>query len=227
MLDTIILLAGTAEQSALPLVLLEHNPHLNVISVGSATELAAFDSGLLRRARLIAFVTPEIVSKNILARLGYGAFNFHPGPPSYPGWAPAHFALYDQATEFGATVHLMAEQIDAGPIVDVVHFAIPADISVLALEALAYVHLAQLFWRRAKSLATDAEPPPTLPIQWGAKKYSRRAYRAICDIPVDIPKDELNRRIRVFGGNHFGICPTINLHGIEFRAVPPPEQTVG
>jgi methionyl-tRNA formyltransferase len=26
----------------------------------------------------------------------------------------------------------------------------------------------------------------------------------------------------VFGGNHFGMCPTINLHGIEFRAVLPP-----
>jgi methionyl-tRNA formyltransferase len=227
MLDTIILLAGIAEQSALPSVLLEHNPQLNVISVGSAAELGAFDFDLLRRARLIAFVTPEIVAKNTLARLGYGAFNFHPGPPSYPGWAPAHFALYDQATEFGATVHVMTEQVDAGPIVDVVRFAIPADISVLALEEITYVHLAQLFWRMAKSLATDAEPPPTLPIQWGAKKYSRRAYRAICNIPVDIPKDELNRRIRVFGGNHFGICPTINLHGIEFRAVPPPGQTVG
>jgi hypothetical protein len=57
--------------------------------------------------------------------------------------------------------------------------------------------------------------------------YSRRAYRAICNIPVDIPKDELDRRIRLFGGNRFGICPTINLHGIEFRAVPPPGHTVG
>jgi hypothetical protein len=25
----------------------------------------------------------------------------------------------------------------------------------------------------------------------------------------------------VFGGNHFGTAPTIHLHGIEFRAVPP------
>jgi methionyl-tRNA formyltransferase len=27
----------------------------------------------------------------------------------------------------------------------------------------------------------------------------------------------------VFGGNHFGITPTIHLHGIEFRAVAPPQ----
>ena len=224
MFDTIILLAGDAEQVALPPVLRGHNPLLTLISVGTSAELAALNADLLGRARLISFVTPEIVSQSILARLSYGAFNFHPGPPSYPGWAPSHFALYERATEFGATVHVMVEQVDAGPIIDVALFPIPADISVLGLEGLTYAHLAQLFWRMAKALATDPEPPPTLPIEWGSRKYSRRAYRAVCDIPLDIPKDELDRRLKVFGGNHFGMCPTINLHGIEFRAVLPPTR---
>ena len=221
MFDTILLLAGAPEQSVLPLALRGHNPLLTVIPVGSAAELAALDSDLLSRARLIAFVTAEIVPPSVLARLGYGAFNFHPGPPSYPGWAPAHFALYERAKEFGATAHVMVERVDAGPIVDVARFPIPSNISVLGLEGLAYAHLAQLFWRLAKSLATDPQLPAALPVRWGSKKYSRRAYRAICDIPLDIPKDELDRRLMVFGGNHFGICPTINLHGIEFRAVLP------
>ena len=222
MFDTILLLAGAAEQSILPLALRGHNPLLTVIPVGSAAELHALDSDLLRRARLIAFVTAEIVPPSVLARLGYGAFNFHPGPPSYPGWAPAHFALYDEARQFGATLHVMVEQVDAGPIIDVGFFPVPADISVFGLEGLAYAHLAQLFWRWAKLLATEAAPPATLPIEWGSRKYSRRAYRAICDIPLDIPKEELDRRIKVFGGNHFGITPTIHLHGIAFRAVATP-----
>jgi methionyl-tRNA formyltransferase len=222
MFDTILLLAGAAEQSILPLALRGHNPHLAVIPVGSAAELDALDSDLLSRARLVAFVTPEIVPPSVLDRLGYGAFNFHPGPPSYPGWAPAHFALYHRAQQFGATLHVMVEQVDAGPIIDVAFFPMPADISVFGLEGLAYAHLAQLFWRWAKSLATDAAAPATLPIEWGSRKYSRRTYRAMCNIPIDIPKEELDRRIKVFGGNHFGITPTIHLHGIEFRAVAPP-----
>jgi hypothetical protein len=90
---------------------------------------------------------------------------------------------------------------------------------VLGLEGLAYAHLARLFWRRAKALATDPAPLPQLPVQWGARKYSRRTYRSICEIPLDIPKEEFDRRIKVFGGNHFGIAPTIRLHGVEFRAV--------
>jgi methionyl-tRNA formyltransferase len=219
MFDTIILLCGEAEQSVLPHALRGHNPHLAVIVVSSPADLVALDSDVLRRARLIAFATPIIVPSAILDRIGYGAFNFHPGPPEYPGWAPAHFALYDRATEFGATAHVMVEQVDAGPIVEVARFAVPADISVLGLEGLAYAHLARLFWQIAKPLATDPAPLPSLPIEWGAKKYSRRSYRSICDIPLDIPKDEFDRRIKVFGGNHFGMAPTIRLHGVEFRAV--------
>ena len=221
MFDTIILLAGEAEHFVLPLALRGHNPRLTVVTVRNAADLAALPPDLLDRGRLIAFVTPEIVSNGTLSRLGYGALNFHPGPPSYPGWAPAHFALYERATEFGATVHVMVERVDAGPIIDVARFPIPADISVLGLEGLAYAHLAQLFWRMAKSLATDPKLPPALPVNWGSRKYSRRACRAVCDIPLDIPEEELHRRLRVFGGNHFGICPTIRLHGIEFRAVAP------
>jgi hypothetical protein len=34
-----------------------------------------------------------------------------------------------------------------------------------------------------------------------------------------VAADELERRMRMFGGNHFGIAPSINLHGVEFRAV--------
>jgi methionyl-tRNA formyltransferase len=222
MLDTIILLSGAAEHSTFPAVLRGHNPLLSVIPVGTSAELEALNPDLLRRARLIGFVTPVIVPETILTRLGYGAFNFHPGPPGYPGWAPAHFALYNRETEFGATAHVMTEQVDAGPIIDVALFPVPAGISVLALEGMAYANLAKLFWHMARSLATDPEPPRTLSLQWGSKKYSRRAYRTMCDIPLDIPKDELQRRIEVFGGNHFGMSPTINLHGIEFRAVMPP-----
>jgi methionyl-tRNA formyltransferase len=221
MFDTIILLSGAAELATLPLVLLGHHPGLSVIPVQTPADLAALDAAVLRRARLIAFATPVIVPVNILAELGYGAFNFHPGPPSYPGWAPAHFALYNRATEFGATAHAMIEQVDAGPIIGVALFPIPADITVFGLEGLAYAHLARLFWHMAGSLAIDAALPSTLPLTWGSKKYSRRTYREICQIPVDIPKDELERRLKVFGGNHFGVSPTIHLHGVEFRAVTP------
>jgi methionyl-tRNA formyltransferase len=219
MFDTIILLTGPAEHAALTATLRGHDPQLTVRGVTTPDDLAAFDAALLSRARLIAFATPVIVPPHILNALGYGAYNFHPGPPQYPGWAPAHFALYEQAVEFGATVHAMVERVDSGPIVDAALFPIPPDIGVLGLEGLAYAHLAQLFWKLAKKLATQAEPLPQQPLQWSPRKYSSRAYHAICDIPLDITKEELDRRMRVFGGNHWGMAPTIHVHGVAFRAV--------
>jgi methionyl-tRNA formyltransferase len=219
MFDTVILLTGAVEQTALASLLRAHNAQLTVRPAATAEDLAALDAAILRRSRLVAFATPVIVPSDILGGLGYGAYNFHPGPPHYPGWAPAHFALYEQAGEFGATVHVITERVDSGPIVEAALFPIPADINVLGLEGLAYAHLAQLFWRLSKALAIESEPLPEQPLQWGPKKNSRRAYQAICQIPLDITKEELDRRLRVFGGNHFGVAPTIHLHGVEFRAV--------
>src|SRR5579864_3808792 len=184
MFDTIILLTGPTERAALPAPLLGHNPASTVLTIESAEQLAALSSDVLRRSRLIAFVTPVIVPKRILDQIGYGAVNFHPGPPSYPGWAPAHFALYDQADEFGATAHLMVEKVDAGPIIDLAAFLIPPNTSVFSLEGMAYAHLSFLFWRMARQLACDPSLPPALPVQWGSRKYSRNNYLSMCDIPL-------------------------------------------
>jgi methionyl-tRNA formyltransferase len=219
MFDTIILLTGPLEQVALASVLCGHNPQLTIYPATASEHLAALDPAILPRARLIAFSSAVIVPPRVLAALGFGAYNFHPGPPDYPGWAPAHFALYDGATTFGATVHVMAERVDSGPIIDVDAFPVPAGISVAGLEGLAYAHLAKMYWKLAGTLATEAAPLPAQPLSWGGRKNSRRAYQAICDIPLDISKEELERRMRVFGGNHFGVSPTIRLHGVEFRVV--------
>jgi methionyl-tRNA formyltransferase len=169
-------------------------------------------------------VTGVIVPAKVLDQLGYGAYNFHPGPPTYPGWAPAHFALYERAAEFGATAHVMVARIDEGPIVGVEMFSIPPGASVAGLEGMAYARLSYLFWILAKPLATCSESLAQLPLSWSGKKNTRRDYAAICEIPLDIPRDELDRRINVFGGHHFGIAPTIHLHGVEFRAALPVER---
>src|SRR6202030_919346 len=182
MFDIVILLAGVVERPVLRSLLLGHNPLLTVMAIETRDDLSALSFDQLARARLVAFVTPEIVPSSILVRLAYGAFNFHPGPPAYPGWAPSHFALYDQATEFGATVHAMVEAVDAGPIIEFASFPIPPHTSVLGLEGLAYAHLAFLFWRMAKWLASDVVHPPALSVQWGNRKYSRKNYRAMCEI---------------------------------------------
>jgi methionyl-tRNA formyltransferase len=194
-LDTIVLLTGEVEHPVLGSILQAHNPQLAIRPVASCADLAALEPQLLGRARLIAFATDVVVSPSILDQLGYGAYNFHPGPPHFPGWRPAHFAIHHRATEFGATAHVMLERVDAGPIVGVELFAVPAGSTVGGLEELAYAQLARLFGRLARPLATQIEPLAELPIRWSGKKTSRRALAAMCGIPLDLPRDELDRRV--------------------------------
>ncbi len=220
MFDTLILLTGATQMPALMALLLEHNPILQIITIMTASEFSDLDPDILQHARLVAFTTSVIVPRFILSQLGYGAYNFHPGPPDYPGWAPAHFALYAGDNTFGVTVHAMVEQVDAGPIVAVDRFEVPREKTVAALEGRSYAYLAWRFWTMAKALATRPEPFAELPVRWGRRKNTRRDYARMCEIPVDVEKDDLYRRIAIFGANHPGLAPAVKLHGVEFRAVP-------
>ena len=105
--SAIILLAEPFEQCVLSSILRQQSPQLTVLGVSTLADLVSIDHDVLSSARLIAFVSPIIVPPGVLDRLGYGAYNFHPGPPEFPGWAPAQFAIYRGVTEFGATVHQM------------------------------------------------------------------------------------------------------------------------
>lgn len=217
MFDTIILLTDLAKDVALSALMRRHNPLLSVRRAGTLAELEAFSPPELARARLIGFLTPVVVPPHILDALGFGAYNFHPGPPNYPGWVPCHFATYDGVTKFGVTAHAMTARVDAGPIVGHDTFDVPPGTGVVKLEQTAAVHLAQLFWTLAQALATQAEPLTELPVRWSGRKTTRRLYASLCDIPVDITKDELDRRLNAFGAGHFGVMPTITLHGHRFR----------
>lgn len=178
MFDTVLLLTDyLVEQPFLSAWLLENNPGLTIISIIASAQLCDLDPDIFRRARLIAFAASSIVPSSVLAQLRYGAYNFHPGPPEYPGWRPGRFALDDGLTEFGVTVHAMVEEVDAGLIVQVGRFEIMRGDSIAALEERSYVHLARMFRTLSKMLATQAEPLPVASINWDRRKRCRRDSR--------------------------------------------------
>jgi methionyl-tRNA formyltransferase len=218
MLKQIVLLTAQRDQQlAITQLMQAHNPSLSFRYVLTKNDLEDIDPATLTNARLIAFTSGTIVPQHILSAVGHGAYNFHPGPPTYAGWAPAHFALYENARNFGATAHEMVARVDAGPIIGIESFTIPQDINIRELEQIAFVRLAFLFWRMSKELATYPEPLPTLPIRWSGTKSTRQMYIEMCHLPSDISKEEMARRIRAFSDDFRGIYPTITVHGFEFR----------
>jgi hypothetical protein len=46
----------------------------------------------------------------------------------------------------------------------------------------------------------------------------------MCDIPLDISREELERRIAVFGAVPIDVYPTLTLHGHRFRLEPVPSE---
>jgi methionyl-tRNA formyltransferase len=194
MLDTILLLAGETERPVLAHMLRRAEPGIRVIEAASVQDLPAH----LGSARLLAFLFPEIVPAVVLEGLGHGAYNIHPGPPDYPGWAPFSFALYDGATQFGATLHEMAARADTGIICDVESFPVPPDCHRLRLEELAYEASLRLFHRWVDGLVTPLRLP-RLPLRWGARRCTRTGFADLCRIPEGAGEAEVARRIRACG----------------------------
>nr|RAV90258.1 hypothetical protein DBT45_11165 [Aerococcus tenax] len=112
MFDTLLLLAGALELPYLAAILAQFNPDLDIVGIDSQDALTALLPALLARARLVGFATPLLVPARILEGMGYGAYNFHPGPPEYRGWHPHCFAVYEGAKTFGVTAHVMSERVD-------------------------------------------------------------------------------------------------------------------
>ena len=218
---TMVLLCDEADRRNLTLILKRHRPQLKVVPAATPAELAALPPALLAQARMLSFANSLVVPAAVLDALGYGAYNFHPGPPGYPGRHAESFALYQGARVYGATAHVMREKVDSGPIVDIELFDVPDGTTIERLSELSFGALVRLFWRLAEPLATRPEPLPELPIPWSGVKSSRRRYAELCDIAPDIAKDELIRRVAAFGrGDDFPV-PTVTLHGFQFRLVRP------
>jgi methionyl-tRNA formyltransferase len=94
--------------------------------------------------RIISFCSPVIVPPDILSRLPHQCFNFHPGPPEFPGFRPSRLAVAQGAQTFGVTFHTMVEEVDAGTIHAVRRVTVPSGTTRADLDVLTYAALAEL-----------------------------------------------------------------------------------
>jgi len=149
--------------------------------------------------RLVAFCTAVIVPGAVLKRLSGPAYNLHPGPPQARGIYPAVFALYHGLARYGATLHELTEELDAGPIVATDYADIPKEADRLGLETLARNLLTRLLNRMAGPLVLNDGPLPPNGETWSGPAWTRRDFDALCHLPVDVTEAEFRRRLRAVG----------------------------
>jgi methionyl-tRNA formyltransferase len=66
---------------------------------------------------MVSIACPKILSKEIFQLPTQGSINYHTGAlPRYRGRQPLYWAMLNGEKEVGITVHRMAEEVDAGPI---------------------------------------------------------------------------------------------------------------
>lgn len=199
MLDNVILLTSKTEGVHLGDVLLAHNPDLKVLVASDLPELLSVISDVEGETRLIAFCTGLIVPARALNAVMRPTYNFHPGPPTYPGSCAASFAIYDGAGRFGVTVHEMTERVDEGAIVAVDWFDLAPTARLDQVETEAYSRLAQLFFGLAAHLAACPEPLAPIDQQWSGKKRTKADALALQDLGPDATEEDARRVARAFG----------------------------
>lgn len=171
---------------------------LRIARAGTVDDCLAATSKAAPNARIIAFSTAVIVPASVLQAYPGGGYNFHPGPPEYPGNRPSAFASYDQATQFGVTLHRMLPRVDEGEIIDCNRFPLKPSLTAGAIAIEAYQRLARLFLINAGKLARLDAPLQGNGETWSGRKTTMADYDAMRALPRDADAHELKRRSRAF-----------------------------
>jgi methionyl-tRNA formyltransferase len=147
-----------------------------------------------QRDVVISYLAPWVVPPVVLKRARVAAINFHPGPPEYPGIGCTNFALYHHARVYGVTAHHMAERVDTGRIIAVRRFPVHDHDTVLTLTRRCYDHLPILFKDVIGTYLSTGRFPASEE-RWARKPYTRRDLERLCEVRMDMPPEEVKRRI--------------------------------
>ena len=113
---------------------------LSIKEVNHRADIERLQKEGLNESIFINFDNGLIVPEGVLEGLNWRAFNYHSAPPEYPGRDVHHFAIYDDAEYFGATLHKMTKRVDEGEILSVRRFKIsksdtPISLATKGLES--------------------------------------------------------------------------------------------
>jgi methionyl-tRNA formyltransferase len=220
----IILLTGEFDASAIVEQFSRCNPHCPVDWVTTQEGLeAAVARGA--PARMVSFCSGVIVPQALLDAMAGPSYNFHPGPPTFPGRHPECWGAYMGARRFGATLHVMTARVDEGTIIDTRWFDVPEGVGQRMIAKGAFAAAVDLLLGWSRTLVTsdlDLEPNGE---RWEGRKWRRADLDALSLMPADIDAAEFERRRRAFAELP-GCTLSVWLHGRVFTYTVPPDPEI-
>ncbi|MBL7766063.1 MAG: hypothetical protein JNJ58_08225 [Chitinophagaceae bacterium] len=142
----------------------------------------------------------EILKQQDINKANQIAVNLHMAPlPEYRGCNQFSFAILDQKTEFGTTIHRMDAGIDHGDILFEQRFPIPEQCWVNDLYQLTFDASLNLFQRTLTDIINgNYTPIPQLnyePLR-GSSMHYRKEIKAIKELDISWDKEKIHRHIR-------------------------------
>ncbi len=165
---------------------------------------------------IISYLSRWILPESLIKKAKIAAINFHLGPPDYPGYGCNNFALYNNATEYGVTCHHMAAEVDTGDIIAVERFSVYKNDNVCSLLLRAYDYQLSLFHEVMGDVLQGKELPLSNE-KWTRKPYTKKEFNKLFVIKPDMPKEEIDRRIRATSYGEYQPRIEIGGHVFEYK----------
>src|SRR2546425_736385 len=117
-----------------------------------------------------------LIQPEVLAAPRRGAYNMHPGPlPEYAGLNAVSWALYQNESKHGVTIHRMVPRVDAGPIAYTASFPVGEEDTALTVSVKCVESGLVLLDRLLVDLATNPPTVPEIPQDLTRRRYYGRA----------------------------------------------------
>ena len=156
------------------------------------------------------------IDKKVRKKIKINSFNFHPGPPEYPGFGCYNFALLDKVSVYGSTIHMIDDKFDNGKILHVNRFKV--SYKKLNLEKLISMTHKSII-KQAKDFINDIlneQLKINDKLKWKKKAFTKKEFEIEREIKLNDSKKRILKKIKAFTYKDYESV-YINLKGFKFE----------
>ena len=165
---------------------------------------------------LISFLNSMYINKSVRKKIKINSFNFHPGPPEYPGFGCYNFAMLDKVNFYGSTVHIINDKFDSGKIINVKKFKF--SYKKFNLEKLIRKTHENVI-KQAKDFINDVQNKKLKiegNLKWKKKAYTKKEFETAREIKLNDTKKNVLKKIKAFSYKNYESV-YLNFKGLKFE----------